>query len=223
MIRKNAVSLVALLTVVLLPVQMQGQRLSLNESRDNASRQTPLPLAGVVAMRKSPADLLVADSGLLSELWPGVGSGLEGVQEPSGSADRVQAGDPWTAQEVLEAQKLASMLTMASPPASSPMVIQIGVPVLYRNSHIPGSVHMGQGSTDEGLAALAQAAKNIPRTRHLVIYCGCCPWKDCPNIRPAFKALRGMGFKHLSVLYLPNNFGLDWVRKGFPVEKAPKS
>jgi len=28
-----------------------------------------------------------------------------------------------------------------------------------------------------------------------------------------------MGFTRLRVLILPNNFGIDWVEKGYPVEK----
>jgi len=28
-----------------------------------------------------------------------------------------------------------------------------------------------------------------------------------------------MGFTRLRVLVLPNNFGIDWAQKGYPVEK----
>lgn len=41
---------------------------------------------------------------------------------------------------------------------------------------------------------------------------------ECPNVRPAFTALRDMGFTHLRVLMLPNNFAADWVDKHYPVE-----
>jgi thiosulfate/3-mercaptopyruvate sulfurtransferase len=43
---------------------------------------------------------------------------------------------------------------------------------------------------------------------------------DCPNIRPAYQALREMGFKRIKLLSLPNNFTQDWQMKGFPVEKG---
>jgi hypothetical protein len=29
-----------------------------------------------------------------------------------------------------------------------------------------------------------------------------------------------MGFTKLKVLYIPNNFGRDWIYNGFPVEKG---
>jgi hypothetical protein len=52
------------------------------------------------------------------------------------------------------------------------------------------------------------------------VYCGCCPLEHCPNLRPAFEALRAMGFTHLRALLLPTNFYTDWVKPGYPVEKG---
>jgi hypothetical protein len=51
----------------------------------------------------------------------------------------------------------------------------------------------------------------------IVLYCGCCPWSHCPNLNPAYDTLRQMGFSKVKVLYLANNFGADWVDKGYPV------
>ena len=48
----------------------------------------------------------------------------------------------------------------------------------------------------------------------------CCPWGRCPNIGPAYKQLRGLGFIHVKALYLANDFGDDWVSKGYPVERG---
>jgi len=42
----------------------------------------------------------------------------------------------------------------------------------------------------------------------------------CPNIRPAFLALRDMGFTRLRVLMLPTDLYTDWVQKGYPTEKG---
>jgi hypothetical protein len=58
-----------------------------------------------------------------------------------------------------------------------------------------------------------------PRDREIVIYCGCCPWEKCPNIRPAFAALQEMGFTHVKALYVPDNLAKDWIGKGFPTDK----
>ena len=53
-----------------------------------------------------------------------------------------------------------------------------------------------------------------------MIYCGCCPWSHCPNVKPADDALRAMGFTNVKVLYIADNFGADWVNKGYPVAKG---
>jgi hypothetical protein len=62
--------------------------------------------------------------------------------------------------------------------------------------------------------------QGLARNRFIVIYCGCCPWSDCPNVRPAYEALHSLGFTKLKVLYIPDNLGTDWVSKGYPVEKG---
>jgi hypothetical protein len=40
----------------------------------------------------------------------------------------------------------------------------------------------------------------------------------CPNIRPAYRALRDMGFQHVRVLNIPTNMHEDWFGKGYPAE-----
>ena len=72
----------------------------------------------------------------------------------------------------------------------------------------------GPASTPDGLADLKRWAANLPRNREIVIYCGCCPFAHCPNIRPAFTALQEMGFKSIRVLVLETGLGQDWVEKG---------
>ncbi len=109
---------------------------------------------------------------------------------------------------------------LKEPAAQRPVVFQVGFDFLYRGAHIPGAIFTGPGSTAAGIAALRRAAARIPRTREVVIYCGCCPMEKCPNIHPAFAALAGMGFRHLKVLNLPDDFAHDWVEKGYPVVKG---
>ncbi len=53
-----------------------------------------------------------------------------------------------------------------------------------------------------------------------IVYCGCCPIDKCPNLRPAFRVAREMGFKKVRVLKLPTSFGIDWVEKGYPFETS---
>lgn len=66
---------------------------------------------------------------------------------------------------------------------------------------------------------MKQWAQDLPRTQPIVIYRGCCPWAQCPNLRPALKALDEMGFEQLRALKIPTDFKTDWARKGYPVER----
>lgn len=90
---------------------------------------------------------------------------------------------------------------------------------LFRAGHIPGSVYVGAASSPEGLAGLRQAVKNEKRDREIVLYCGCCPWEHCPNVVPAIRELRRLGFAQARVLYLPKDFWTDWVDPGHPVSR----
>lgn len=101
-----------------------------------------------------------------------------------------------------------------------PVILFVGFPVLYRGGHIPHAIQAGPCSKVEGLAALKQAVASLPRDRALVIYCGCCPFDKCPNVKPAYAALRGMGFSRVQVLDLPTNFHTDWVAKNYPIQKG---
>ncbi len=104
---------------------------------------------------------------------------------------------------------------------TQPAIFYVGFPVLYRNSRIPGARYAGQGSTDTGLAGLRAELDKLPRSSELVLYCGCCPWDHCPNIRPAAKLARDMGFRKLKVLMIPASFHLDWAQKGYPTDRNP--
>lgn len=98
-----------------------------------------------------------------------------------------------------------------------PLIFQVGFQELYEAAHIPGAVYAGPASRPEGLARLQAALRKLPRGQTIILYCGCCPWPKCPNIRPAARAARRMGFRRLQVLYLPHSFARDWVRQGYPI------
>ena len=100
------------------------------------------------------------------------------------------------------------------------LILQVGSRVLFQESHIPGSEYTGPGSRPAGLDAIRARVANLPRTQEIVIYCGCCPWDKCPNIAPAWHLLHQMGFTHVRALYVANNFGADWVAKGYRAEKS---
>ena len=104
--------------------------------------------------------------------------------------------------------------------SEKPLMIQVGSHVLYSQAHIPGSEYIGPASGESGLHLLRKRVESLPRNTFILIYCGCCPWGHCPNIKPADDALHALGFTNVKVLYIANNFGTDWVDKGYPVAKG---
>ena len=109
---------------------------------------------------------------------------------------------------------------LQKPQTAKPLVLQVGSRIMYDESHIAGAEYAGPGSRDEGAKALKDRVSSLSRDTFIVIYCGCCPWNHCPNVGPAFKLLGDMGFVHVKVLYIADNFGANWVDMGFPVASA---
>lgn len=110
---------------------------------------------------------------------------------------------------------------LSGPSAERPLIVQVGFEVLYRSAHIPGAAYAGPAARPAGLRRLRQLLARVPRSRPVVLYCGCCPWDKCPNIGPAYEEVVRMGFHHVRVLYLPNDFARDWVNQGLPVAQGP--
>ena len=104
--------------------------------------------------------------------------------------------------------------------SAKPLILQVGSKVLFGQAHIPGSEYAGAASTESGRQQLRKRVEALPRNKSIVLYCGCCPWTHCPNVGPAYQELRAMGFTKVKVLYIANNFGADWVDKGYPVAKG---
>ena len=121
---------------------------------------------------------------------------------------------------VLAAAEMATVqpAEVAARLSAKPAVFQVGPNVLYRSHHIPGAVFAGPGQKAEGLALLKAAVEKLPRDREIVIYCGCCPWDKCPNVKPAMELLQSMGFKNAKAMYVAENFKANWIDKGYPVE-----
>lgn len=117
---------------------------------------------------------------------------------------------------LIQPAELAQILRSSS--ADKPLVLHVGFHMLYAGRHIPGAEYAGPASDPQGLDALRTRLKGVPHSRSIVLYCGCCPWDHCPNIHPAYAALRNMGFKQVKVLYLADNFRSNWIDKGYPTE-----
>ena len=111
---------------------------------------------------------------------------------------------------------------MAKKTAPQPLIIQVGFKSLFDQAHIPGSEYIGPGADGTGLGALRKRLATVKKDALIVIYCGCCPLDHCPNVKPAEELLQSMGFTNAKMLLIPNNFGADWVSKGYPTEKSKK-
>ena len=134
-----------------------------------------------------------------------------------GLAFASQASDIATAQRINPVDLVG---ILQSSQGERPLIIQVGSHVMFTQAHIPGSEYIGAASTEDGLRQLRKRVGTLPRSRFIVIYCGCCPWSHCPNVKPANDALHELGFSNVKVLYIADNFGADWVDKGYPVAKG---
>jgi rhodanese-related sulfurtransferase len=128
-----------------------------------------------------------------------------------------QGSDPWTMEELVAARTFAAELAQSHKPAK---IIAVAFPVLYRQRHIAGAVYAGPGNKAEGIEALKKEVAGVSKDADIVLYCGCCPMDKCPNIRPAYKALKEMGYSRVRVLNIPNNMHNDWYTKKYPSEPA---
>ena len=119
--------------------------------------------------------------------------------------------------QLVTPEQLANSMQSAK---QKPLLFEVGPHTLYAQAHIPGSEYMGAGSSDEGKQKLRERVKALPKNTAIVIYCGCCPWGHCPNMHPAYQLLHSLGFTNVKALYIADNFGTDWVNKGYPVAKG---
>lgn len=128
-----------------------------------------------------------------------------------------QTSEPWQPSDELQPAALAARLNKSG---TKPLLLYVGFPALYKGARIPGAILAGPVGKPEGLALLKQAVASVPKDRDIVLYCGCCPFTQCPNVRPAFKTLREMGYGNVKLVVIPTNLATDWVAKGYPTEKA---
>ena len=122
------------------------------------------------------------------------------------------AGSP----ELIQPEDLVKALQLPQ----KPVLLYVGPRAFYEQAHIPGAEFIGATAKPEGLEHLRSRAQSLKKSGAIVIYCGCCPWDHCPNIRPAYDELHKLGFTNLKVLYLAGTFGSSWVDKGLPAEKG---
>jgi thiosulfate/3-mercaptopyruvate sulfurtransferase len=123
-----------------------------------------------------------------------------------------KGNEPWIQQQLLEPADLAKILNDAN--SLQPTVYSIGPLAIIKNS-----IDIGSAGEKDNLKKLEQDLGKLPKDANIVIYCGCCPFNKCPNIRPAFTLLNEMGFKNHKLLNMPQNIKVDWIDHGYPVNQ----
>ena len=131
------------------------------------------------------------------------------------AASSFKQGPPetWRKDQLIEPAELAKLL---GSPGKQPVVFSIGFGGGIKNSKI-----MGPARDSANLQKWKDELKKLPKDANLVIYCGCCPFEHCPNVRPAFTLLNDLQFTNAKLLNLSHNLKADWIDKGYPVEGKP--
>jgi rhodanese-related sulfurtransferase len=117
---------------------------------------------------------------------------------------------PWKADQLMEPIELAAMINNAD--VHLPVILNIGAVEDVKDAR-----HIGPINKPENMEKFKAEINSLPKNTPLVIYCGCCPFSKCPNIRPAFLELTKAGFTNIKVLNLPKNLATDWTAKGYPL------
>ena len=124
--------------------------------------------------------------------------------------NNVDAGtEPWQPEQLMEPSVLAKKLTST---VKHPIIFNIGP-----SGVIKEAIDIGSGQEKANIEKLKKETVKLDKSSEVVVYCGCCPFKNCPNIRPAFEALNAAGLKNSFLLNLPENLRVDWIAKGYPM------
>jgi thiosulfate/3-mercaptopyruvate sulfurtransferase len=105
-----------------------------------------------------------------------------------------QKAEPWKENQLMQPAVLAKAITDGK---DVPIIYCIGPGAL-----IKGSIDIGPGQDKENIKKLREQLSKLPKNANIVIYCGCCPFEHCPNIRPAFTLLNEMKFTNHKLLNL---------------------
>ena len=120
-----------------------------------------------------------------------------------------QAADNWNSHELTQPSALAAALKSNK---NIPLIFCVGPGAVIQKS-----INIGMVKNEDNLSKLKDSLSRLPRNADILIYCGCCPFEHCPNVRPAIALLKSMKFTNYHLLNLPNNIKTDWIDKGYPV------
>ena len=123
---------------------------------------------------------------------------------------KAQQQDPWNNNQLVNPADLAAKIEKGQ--AGNLLILNIGPDAV-----IKGSVNIGPGQDAENIDKLKAYLQSVPKDKEVILYCGCCPFSRCPNIRPAFKTLAELGFVNRKLLDIPKNIKANWLDKGYAV------
>lgn len=117
----------------------------------------------------------------------------------------------WTSDQLEQPADLAQRINENK---TVPVIINVGPGAI-----IPHSIDAGAAGEAEGAAKLKSILSKLNKDADIVVYCGCCPFAHCPNVRPAIQVLKENKFTNYHLLNIPQNIRVDWIARGYPVNK----
>lgn len=117
----------------------------------------------------------------------------------------------WKKEQLMPTKDLADKINANA--NDKPLLFNVG-PM----DNIKTSVVVGRATSVTGIEKIKSTLAWENKNRTVVVYCGCCSYASCPNIKPAYDAVVAAGFKNAKVLELPVGLKEDWVAKGYPME-----
>lgn len=118
--------------------------------------------------------------------------------------------EPWTNSQLIEPSDLNIIISKQN---KLPNIISVGP-----GKVIPSSIGVGECRYEKNLNILKNHLLSFSKDSEIILYCGCCPFKDCPNIRPAFSLLNSLGYKNHKLLNIRNNIKTDWIDMNYPTD-----
>jgi thiosulfate/3-mercaptopyruvate sulfurtransferase len=116
----------------------------------------------------------------------------------------------WTSDQLMQPSELSTILKNDK---NIPVIFSVGP-----SATIPHSKNIGMIKEAENMKKFKDELSALPKDTPIVVYCGCCPYEHCPNVRPAIQLLKDMKFTNYKLLDLPHNIKMDWINKGYPTQ-----
>lgn len=129
----------------------------------------------------------------------------------SGIVSSFAQAPTWKKEQLMPTKELADKITANA--KDKPLIFNVG-PM----ENIKGAQAVGAATNATFSNKILSYLTMESKTKSVVVYCGCCSYSSCPNIKPAYDILIAQGFKNTKVLELPEGIKPDWVAKGYPTE-----